>query len=131
MSNFIVDTDFKNLSTRISQNFPTKAEAVTHAARMALDSQVAWSGVRGFGLDADIDEASLRKRLDELRNKFQNLHYQRIDYEKTARQLKRDGDKQQEAAAWEIARRISMAEHSAESEYKVFQKTMREYGVKP
>jgi hypothetical protein len=48
---FTVDVEFKD-GRRVAPEFPSKAEAVAYAGRMAQDSAIAFSAVRGLAQDA-------------------------------------------------------------------------------
>lgn len=52
---FTVDVDWKN-GPRQSVEFSTRAEAITHAAKMAMDVRIDWSSVRDLGEDASKEE---------------------------------------------------------------------------
>lgn len=81
--------------------------------------------------DAHPQEELFRSKQSELRNKWQTISYNRKEYEKKAREAKRAGKVEEEKALWALASQLSQAEHSAESDYKMFNSKMRENGIRP
>ncbi len=65
------------------------------------------------------------------RIKSQNFHYQRIDFEKQARQAKKAGNVAKENALWGLAQKAGFESRKANDEYEALKRQMKAVGLNP